>query len=448
MTYYYYAPIKGYEDNNKQGTHPSISVVLGWFPINRFIKKYDASNYCSVGNLFDGINGTKKLIANLLFNTHITDVILCEITKEDRFNKPCQLAKEDIESYRLKNGSLLTDYVRVHFVTDEEGLQETLEDIKYHTLLDNIDKPMREKELLEIENVVTKVKPTFPIGQNFRAKTVEIAHIEMLRRIRNTGELEDNLQELLALTVTVTDEFDSLAALDLMDAETKKYCLSYIYGSESEHSYGYGDRLTRHFGFNQIDEIVNKLKGEIGSKSSVLSLFEPQDLIRGKSPCLTQIWVRVRSGELSLFANLRSNDILRAYPLNAYALRVLQIYLSDKVGVKVGYLTTTSFSAHIYEDCFKTIDELLLKHPHQTTKLALDPIGNFVITWLIDGRLSCTHLSPSGVFITEYKNTKEKKILDEIIYGNPTIDLNHLAYLSRELTWCSILQDKYKQDYN
>jgi thymidylate synthase len=437
MNYQYFSPIAGYEDNNSLGLHPSVSVVLGWYPIKKFKSQFDETYYAVCGNLYDGVNGGKKFITNLLYNPHIKHVVLCDITKEDKFNNPAAKVYEMLSNWIVDDTPLL-DHISLYLVSSFEDLRTLLETLKTQTDISN-----RPKVELPVERIETKVYPAYPIGQTYHVPTVKQAHLEMLKRIRQTGVLEDNLQELLSLSVTIDDEFTNLSWLDTQPQATKEYCLSYIYGSDSDHSYGYGDRLIKHFAFNQIDNIIDKLSKEIGSKSCVFTLFEPQDLIRGKSPCLTQIWIRIRANQLFLIGIFRSNDMYRAYPLNAYALRTLQVYLADRLNVQAGSLTTISFSAHIYEDNFKEIDELLLKY-EPTNKLRLDYIGNFVIT-KTDG-LFVTHLSDNGEFLCEYTGNVTK-IIRQIIFNNPSISTEHVAYLSRELTLFELLPN-YVQDSN
>lgn len=439
--YQYHAKVE--PDNNSLGRHPNIVVVLGWYPLRKFLTKYDETYYATAGNLFDGVAGTQKLLTNLLFNPLITEVVLCNITKEDYTKTPCLKAKDTLQQFVLDNGRPLTDYLNLHVVNSEAQLQETLTHLSCKPVYMESSRP---QQILEVKQVVTNIKPAFPIGQTYHAATIEKAHIEMLRRIRNNGVIEGNLQELISLSVTVTDEYQHLSWLDTQDKATKDYCLSYIHGSNSDMSYGYGDRLNTHFGFNQTSEIIQKLKQELSAKSAVLSLFEPQDLIKGKSPCLTQIWVRVREGKLHLVAIFRSNDMYRAWKLNAYALRALQIHICDMLGddVEIGTLTTISFSAHVYEDNYGEIDEVLKAHTKIEQKYE-DAVGNFLINYY-DEHIKITHLSPNSEFIKEYSGNNDKLLIKEIVRDIPTIEPLHIAYLGRELLICSQKKEGYVQD--
>jgi thymidylate synthase len=102
-------------------------------------------------------------------------------------------------------------------------------------------------------------------------------------------------------------------------------------------------------GVNQIDYVVNKLKSSPTSRRAVVSLFHPLGHpILDEPPCLNHIQFMIRGGKLNCHALFRSNDMLSAWGGNAYALSGLQEHVADRVGVPVGWLETTSISAHIY----------------------------------------------------------------------------------------------------
>jgi thymidylate synthase len=91
--------------------------------------------------------------------------------------------------------------------------------------------------------------------------------------------------------------------------------------------YTYGQRLRSWFGRDQIEQVIQKLIGEIDAASAVMSLWDVQDHDKGGSPCLNHIWIEVVDNELSLTATLRSNDMFAAWPANAMGLRALQQYI-------------------------------------------------------------------------------------------------------------------------
>lgn len=114
-------------------------------------------------------------------------------------------------------------------------------------------------------------------------------------------------------------------------------------------------------GFNQIEYVVDKLVKNPTSRRCVVSLFEPTGhTSMDDPPCLNHIQFLLRNGELNCHALFRSNDMLSAWGANAYALMHLQKFVLDRVKIEtndhfdsrgkitMGWLETTSISAHIY----------------------------------------------------------------------------------------------------
>jgi thymidylate synthase len=107
-------------------------------------------------------------------------------------------------------------------------------------------------------------------------------------------------------------------------------------------------------GRDQINYVVEKLTSNSTSRRAVVSLFEPNGHeLMNEPPCLNHIQYLVRNGYLNCHALFRSNDMLSAWGCNAYALMRLQEavlirLLSHNPDLKIGWLETTSISAHIY----------------------------------------------------------------------------------------------------
>lgn len=109
-------------------------------------------------------------------------------------------------------------------------------------------------------------------------------------------------------------------------------------------------------GTNQVDYVVNKLIKIPESRRCVVTLFEPQGHpYMDDPPCLNHIQFMIRNNELNMHALFRSNDMLSAWGGNAFALAWFQKEILTRVNsgtkdapYKMGWLETTSISAHIY----------------------------------------------------------------------------------------------------
>lgn len=141
----------------------------------------------------------------------------------------------------------------------------------------------------------------------------------------------------------------------------------------------YGRRWRSHFGFDQIDVIVEKLKKDPHDRRVVLSMWDPtsthgimEDVsgvgtfpdeevhyagandLRGSfadHPCNTHIYPRIVDGRLDLTVCCRSNDaIWGATGANAVQFSMLQEYLAGRIGVGVGRLYQLANNMHAYTD--------------------------------------------------------------------------------------------------
>jgi thymidylate synthase len=147
----------------------------------------------------------------------------------------------------------------------------------------------------------------------------------------------------------------------------------------------YGHRWRRAFGFDQLDAIVKRLKGNPRDRQCVLQMWDARtkgynddaidegcnDLLGDwkDRPCNTQVYFRVReqmmvdglvgsftskSGQwpvLDMTICCRSNDIVYgAYGANAVHFSILQEYVAGRVGALVGKMYQVSNNYHAYLD--------------------------------------------------------------------------------------------------
>jgi thymidylate synthase len=132
----------------------------------------------------------------------------------------------------------------------------------------------------------------------------------------------------------------------------------YTYG------YAYGARLFSYGGtLNQInDYIIPLLKQDPTSRRAIVSLYDPhKDAQPGAEnvPGMVVLDFKIRDGRLQIIAFIRSNDMFIGWPANIYQLFVLQEYVSARLDVAAGSLTTFSTSAHLFEDHINRIKQLL-----------------------------------------------------------------------------------------
>jgi thymidylate synthase len=98
---------------------------------------------------------------------------------------------------------------------------------------------------------------------------------------------------------------------------------------------GYGPRLFRHRGQDQIANVVARLKEKQGSRRAVVQLFDADDLaLRHKEiPCTTTLQFLIREGKLHLVAAMRSNDAVIGLPHDVFCFTMLQESICSTPGV-------------------------------------------------------------------------------------------------------------------
>jgi thymidylate synthase len=360
------------------------------------------------------------------------------------------------------------------------------------------NKPWAEPMVFPYNEPTSEVKPGPLYGHRIEGKTIAETWIKILQRIKTTGTIrptgyDGKWQELIDLMAIVTDEpedfyFPEPNCLPLDRKYLKNYIPQILSDADYREGvkYTYGQRLRSWFGQDQIKAVITKLIKEIDSASAVMSLWDSgsgnyqilaehnswrtndyHTIVRGErkggdsdhnhggSPCLNHIWVRVVDNELSLTATFRSNDMFSAWPANAMGLRALHWHIRDEIArqsdydLTMGPLITISQSAHIYDDCWENVEQLLANQYqsiiNQEFRGYSDPAGNFLVE--TDGNnITVSQLTPNGEFVGKWEGKNPLKLIRQIVTDCPSIQSFHIGYLAREIERASQLKTNYTQD--
>ena len=124
---------------------------------------------------------------------------------------------------------------------------------------------------------------------------------------------------------------------------------------ENEIAAAYGFRWRRHFGRDQIGQLIELLQKDPSSRHGVVSMWDPADdgLARGTAkkniPCPFIFTVQIIGGALHLHLVIRSNDLILGCPHDAAGFGLLAHFLAEKLSVAPGILTISISNAHIYD---------------------------------------------------------------------------------------------------
>lgn len=133
----------------------------------------------------------------------------------------------------------------------------------------------------------------------------------------------------------------------------------------------YGHRWRRHFGRDQVDMIIGRLRRDPEDRRSVLQIWSMKDDLDRTSkdlPCNTQaVFQRNVHGHLDMTVYNRSNDlILGAYGANAVHFSMLQEYMARSIGCEMGSYWQVSANFHAYTEHFDRLYRQMQSNPQHT----------------------------------------------------------------------------------
>lgn len=370
-----------------------------------------------------------------------------------------------LDSLRLEKNKAL-EIIRTTKLID---LRQEFKNNNIEALLKEIDNnfgkgPKRRKIDIKIQEKTENLDWPWPLV-NIRIHETSIfwAWIKLLYGIHNFGTLKfseysENQKEIVNLSVTIhvndlkyelEKEFEK-TNLDITRFEKHVKEILEPYKPESI-DYTYGQRLRDHpLVKDQISFIINKLGSSPYSRRAVaITWHHPKDQGSKNPPCIIMIQGLFSKDLYHHNVVLRSNDMYDAWPINMYGQIKLAEYIVSEINkafgtnYKIGTVTTTSISAHIYEHSFEDVKELLSKYKDQAFKrLIPDQIGNFIISKDHD-HLTIEHRVDDEIFFKKSYKDLEEAYWDLKAFGL-FLDPQHSLYLGKELTR-AFYEKEYKQ---
>ena len=468
------------------------AIVTGWTVKQSVAKCFQPNEFAVIGNLYSPTRGISPLIRNLLANPHTRFLVILNATKEDRNGRGCDClidflnngfrrGKSDTGRDCWLINSSIPGYIDLEIGADAleklrqsldwkeaRSVVEAVDLVKYFLQKDTIE-PWGEPLIFPVVEAVPTVLPGPRYGHRIEGKNIAETWVKILHRIKTTGTIrptgyDGKWQELIDLVAVITDEpkefyFPEPNYLPVNRPFIKEYISQILDDAPYREGvkYTYGQRLRSWFERDQIEQVINKLIGEIDAASGVMSLWDVKDHEQGGSPCLNHIWVRVVDRELSLTATLRSNDMFAAWPANGMGLRALQQHIRDEIAkrssynLQMGPLITISQSAHLYDDTWENVDKLIA---NQYSKICdrrdyLDPCGNFLLS-IENQKIVVQQTTPgSGEVVQTYSGLNARSLYRQIAQQVPHITAEHAMYLGTELQKAETSlknATKYEQD--
>jgi thymidylate synthase len=464
-------------------------IITGWTVRQTIAKKLTPDQYAGIGNLYSPTRGISPLIRNLLANPQVRFLVILNATREDQnsggsrclldfFNhgfkrgtsdtgKECWVINSEITGYLdMEIEATALEKLRTSLIYREAtNLNEAVNLVQEFASKSPLE-PWGEAKTYPLVESLPTILPGTRYGHRIEGKTIAETWVKLLHRIKTTGTIrptgyDGQWQELIDLMAIITDEpedfyFPEPNYLPIDREFLNNYIPQILEDAPYREGvkYTYGQRLRSWFERDQIEQVIDKLISEIDAASAVMNLWDVKDHEKGGSPCLNHIWVRVVNNELSLTATIRSNDMFAAWPANAMGLRALQKYIRDEIAKKSSYnltmgpLITISQSAHIYDDTWENVDQLIT---NQYAKICSqrdfsDHCGNFLIN-IEDNQIMVQQTSPgSGELVKNYSGKNAKQLYQAIAQDVPHLSAEHALYIGTELQKAEIAL-KYNFEY-
>ncbi|MBI2578751.1 MAG: DUF4346 domain-containing protein [Candidatus Aenigmarchaeota archaeon] len=443
-----------YKDELKIGNlKSSFGICTLWTKKEIIYSKIPEEKYAACGNLYT-VQGINPMLKNILANPGIRKIILCGADLTKSGEALINFIRHGIDENRKIVGSS-------GFIDDNipDGLIE-----KLRSNIEILDLRGKENEIIEalkdeepapfmepviISEVDTIIAETCTEETAFRVsgKTIAGAWLKMLDIVMKFGgkkSTEYNMmqKEILNLTAVVEDDGGLGEWLPITEEDLENY-YSNFFGKAEDFgvTYTYGERLYSYplqagNRFNQIDYAVSYLRKNRDTRRAIAFVWnvELDSFIGNEPPCITQISWSVKNGKLYQTAIIRSNDIFRAWPINAFGLRKIQKEVSEKACLEPGPLTTVSISAHVYENNWKEAERILGRfYRNRQMLLEEDRNGYFVIR-IEDGEIAVEHRVPDGRKSPyEFRGKKAQVLYKQILNENLASRIDHAAYLGYEL---------------
>ncbi|MEK6933513.1 MAG: thymidylate synthase [Nanoarchaeota archaeon] len=466
----------------------NIGIATLWTFKDAVHKNLSSDKYAVIGNFYDRQNGLEPLIRNCLANPNIRYIILVGNDKAKskevllnffekgvkdgkvigtETNAPKSIPLEEIENLR-KNVRLIDATTLINRLDDSEEYARVIQSI-ISTL--SLEEPYAEPKLFPKPVLNTESFSAESSGFMARGKTVGEVWIKLLRTIYDYGTItkmksndSTQVREIVNFISVVEDEDPDAPKMmpyfRFDEAYLKSYYDEICTDKIPEGTiYTYGSRLRAWETANgdkidQITDMIEYLKKDIYRKSAIAQTWIVEDELTRRylnkdknSPCIIIVQPNIQEGILHLTVYIRSNDMFRAWPLNAFGLRKLQKIIAKGLEVEMGSLTTVSCSAHIYQDNWEETKEILQKYGN-FSNCFFDPRGYFIIS-ISQGKIRVEHYSPESQLLKKYDGMTAREINDAINSSQHPFDHYHSSYLGEEMMKAEIalkLGISYTQD--
>jgi thymidylate synthase len=113
---------------------------------------------------------------------------------------------------------------------------------------------------------------------------------------------------------------------------------------------GYGPRLFRQRGYDQVGNVIALLRERPASRRAVIQIFNAEDIAdkHADIPCTTTLQFFIREERLNLITTMRSNDAYIGLPHDVFCFTMLQEIVARALDREIGRYRHFVASMHLY----------------------------------------------------------------------------------------------------
>lgn len=141
---------------------------------------------------------------------------------------------------------------------------------------------------------------------------------------------------------------------------------------------GYGPRLFKQRGIDQIQNIIDNLRKGPSTRRAVVQIFNAEDIVERHEeiPCTTTFQFVLRDGKLNMLTTMRSNDAYIGLPHDVFCFTMLQEIIARCLKVKVGTYLHSVGSLHYYTNDEASMDQFLSEGVQANVPMPPMPMGD------------------------------------------------------------------------
>tara|TARA_R100001244_G_scaffold127773_2_gene98546 strand:- start:385 stop:1377 length:993 start_codon:yes stop_codon:yes gene_type:complete len=164
-------------------------------------------------------------------------------------------------------------------------------------------------------------------------------------------------------------------------------------------SAAYGPKIKR-----QLPKVIELFKKEPRSRWGIINILLEEDKkiweykTTMEYPCCISFQFNINDeNKLNMIANMRSQNIVTIFPYDLYLFTRLQIYVANKLGLKLGSYYHNMGSAHFFQKNQEDVDKTLIKFESSGRGIVLNKEIDKVINWIYEcskGKYNKSEIDP------------------------------------------------------